>query len=57
MLVWSVLFFAIAIVAALFGFSGAASTATSIAQFIFYIFAILLAISLVASFLKSARRR
>ncbi len=57
MLAWSLIFFAIAIVAALFGFGGAAGTATSIAQFLFYIFAILLALSLVASFLKSVRRR
>ncbi|GGW87659.1 DUF1328 family protein [Alteromonas halophila] len=57
MLVWSLIFFAIAIIAALFGFGGAASTATSIAQFIFYIFAILLALSLVASFIQSARRK
>lgn len=57
MIVWSVVFFAIAIVAALFGFGGAASAATSAAQFVFYIFAVLLAISLVASFFKSIRRK
>ncbi|WP_218310644.1 DUF1328 family protein [Alteromonas antoniana] len=57
MLTWAVIFLIAAIVLAIFGFGGAAGTATAIAQFLFYIFAILLAISLVFSFFSSIRRK
>ena len=57
MLTWAVIFLIAAIILAIFGFSGAAGTATAIAQFLFYIFAILLAISLVFSFFSSIRRK
>lgn len=46
MLRWAVIFFVIAIIAALFGFGGIASTAAGIAQILFYIFLVLFLIAL-----------
>lgn len=46
MLRWSIIFFVIAIVAAIFGFTDIASGAASIAKIIFFIFLILLVGSL-----------
>lgn len=46
MLRWAVIFFVIAIIAALFGFGGIASTAVGIAQILFYIFLVLFLIAL-----------
>lgn len=57
MLTWAVIFLLLAIVLAVFGFSGAAGTATAIAQFLFYVFAILMALSIVISFFSSVRRK
>jgi len=45
MLYWSVTFFIIALVAAIFGFGGIASGAMDIAKVIFFIFLVLFAIS------------
>lgn len=47
MLKWAAIFFLIAIVAAIFGFTDIASGAASIAQVIFFIFIALLVISLI----------
>jgi len=47
MLMWVVLFFVIAFVAAIFGFTGLAVAAAGIAKIIFYIFIVLFVVSLV----------
>ena len=47
MLRWSLTFFVIAILAAIFGFGGIAGAATGIAQLLFFVFAVLLIISLI----------
>jgi uncharacterized membrane protein YtjA (UPF0391 family) len=47
MLSWSVTFFIIAIVAALFGFTGIAASAAGIAKILFFIFLILFIVSLI----------
>lgn len=46
MLSWAVTFLIIALVAALFGFGGIASGATSIAQILFFVFLVLFVVSL-----------
>jgi uncharacterized membrane protein YtjA (UPF0391 family) len=48
MLKWSVIFFIVAIIAAIFGFGGVAAGAVSIAKILFFIFVVLFVISLVA---------
>lgn len=53
MLYYAVVFFVIALVAALFGFGGIASGAASIAQILFFVFIVLA----VASFLFGLTRR
>jgi uncharacterized membrane protein YtjA (UPF0391 family) len=45
MLKWSVIFFVIAIIAAIFGFSGIAEGAASIAQILFFVFLALFVIA------------
>ena len=54
MLKWSVIFFLIAIVAAIFGFTDIAAGAAAIAKIIFFIFLVLMIVTLVlgASILK-----
>ncbi len=46
MLRWAIIFFVIALIAAVFGFGGIAATASGIAQILFYIFLILFIIAL-----------
>lgn len=46
MLTWSIVFLIIAIVAALFGFTGIAGTAVGFAKILFFIFLVLFVISL-----------
>jgi uncharacterized membrane protein YtjA (UPF0391 family) len=48
MLYWAVVFFIIAVVAAVFGFGGIASASAGIAQIIFFVFVGLLVLTLVA---------
>jgi len=55
MLHWAVVFFVLALVAGLFGFTGIAATAVGIAQILFYIFLVIFFITLVFS-LFSGRR-
>ena len=50
MLTWSIIFFSIALLAALFGFGGIASSAAGVAQVLFFIFLIAFAISLIAAY-------
>lgn len=47
MLRWTVIFFIVAIVAAVFGFGGVAAGAVSIGKILFFIFIILFLISLI----------
>ena len=47
MLRWSLIFFVVAIIAALFGFGGIAEGAAAIAKTLFYIFAVLFVLALV----------
>jgi len=52
MLQWALMFLVIALVAALFGFGGIASSATGIAQILFFIFIVLFVVSLLANALR-----
>ena len=52
MLYWALMFLVVALVAALFGFGGIASTATGIAQILFVIALVLFLITLVANFMR-----
>jgi len=54
MLRWALIFFVIALVAAVFGFLGIASAAVSIARLLFYIFLILFLVSLLGGLLRRA---
>ena len=47
MLYWAVVFLVVAIIAGLFGFGGIASASVGIAQILFWIFLVLLLVSLV----------
>ncbi|MFC3229269.1 DUF1328 domain-containing protein [Marinibaculum pumilum] len=57
MLGWALGFFILALIAALFGFGGIASASAGIAQILFFIFLVLLAISLIAHLFRGAARR
>jgi len=52
MLRYAVIFFIIAIVAAVFGFGGIAAGATEIAKILFFVFVVLFVISLVAGLIR-----
>jgi uncharacterized membrane protein YtjA (UPF0391 family) len=52
MLYWALMFLVVALVAALFGFGGIASTATGIAQVLFVIALVMFLITLVANFMR-----
>jgi uncharacterized membrane protein YtjA (UPF0391 family) len=52
MLRFAILFYVIAIIAALFGFGGIAAGATEIAKILFFVFLVLFIVSLVAGLLK-----
>jgi uncharacterized membrane protein YtjA (UPF0391 family) len=47
MLSWALIFFVVAIVAAIFGFGGIASASAGIAQILFFIFLVLFVVSLI----------
>ncbi|WP_428663450.1 DUF1328 domain-containing protein [Reyranella sp.] len=55
MLYWALMFLVVALVAAVFGFGGIASTATGIAQVLFVIAIIMFAVSLFAGFMRRNR--
>ncbi len=55
MLYWAVIFLVIALISALFGFGGIASASAGIAQILFFVFLVLLAISLVMYFVRGRR--
>lgn len=52
MLGWAIGFLAIALLAALFGFGGIASTSAGIAQILFFIFIVMFVVSIVMSLLR-----
>lgn len=52
MLRWAVVFFIIAIIAAIFGFGNIAAGATDIAKILFFIFLVLFVISLIANIVR-----
>jgi len=54
-LYWALVFFVIAIIAALFGFGGVATTAASIAQILFFVFLVIFLVALVMG--VAGRRR
>ncbi len=54
MLYWALLFFIVALVAALFGFTGIAAGAMMVARFIFFVFVVLLVIALFMHFFGNA---
>ena len=54
MLSWAVIFFVVAIVAAVFGFGGIASASAGIAQVLFFIFLALFVIALVMRLVRRA---
>ena len=56
MLSWAVIFFVLALVAAVFGFGGIASASAGIAQILFFIFLVLFAISLIARMVRGSTR-
>ena len=52
MLRYAIIFFIVAIIAAVFGFGGIAAGATEIAKILFFIFLVLFIVSLVAGMIK-----
>ena len=52
MLYYALLFFIVALIAAVFGFTGLAAGATSIARILFFVFLIFAAVSLLASLVR-----
>jgi len=55
MIRWIIIFLVIALIAAVLGFGGIAAGATEIAKIIFYIFLVLLAISVICTWLEKRR--
>ncbi len=54
MLYWALAFFLVALIAALFGFTGIAIASAGIAKILFYLFLILFLVSLVMSLARRA---
>jgi len=52
MLRYAIIFFVIAIIAAVFGFGGIAAGATEIARILFFVFLVLFVVSLVAGLIR-----
>ena len=48
MLTWAIIFFIVALIAAVLGFGGIATASAGIAQILFFVFLVLFAIALVA---------
>lgn len=47
MLSWALIFFVVAIIAAVFGFGGIATASASVAQILFFLFIVLFVVSLI----------
>jgi len=56
MLYWALMFLVVALVAAVFGFGGIASTATGIAQILFVVALVMFLVSLLANFMRRNSR-
>lgn len=54
MLRWALIFLVVALVAALFGFTGIAGVATDVAKILFYVFLAVFVISLILHLVKRA---
>jgi uncharacterized membrane protein YtjA (UPF0391 family) len=54
MLRWALIFFVVALIAAVFGFLGIAAAAVGIARILFFIFLVLFLVSLVGGLLRRA---
>ncbi len=57
MLRWALVFFVLALVAALFGFGNIAAAATGIGKILFFGFVVLAGIALIAGLLRGGRAR
>ncbi len=57
MLSWALIFFVFSLIAALFGFTGLASTTAGIAQLLFFIFLALFVVSLLTGLVRRGDRR
>ena len=55
MLNWALVFFIVAIVAAIFGFGGIAAGATTIAQVLFFVFLAVFLVSLITGLMRRRR--
>lgn len=55
MLYWALIFFVLALIAGLFGFTGIAAASSSIAQILFFIFLAVFVISLIAHLITGRR--
>lgn len=55
MLYWAVVFFIVAVIAAVFGFGGIAAGATTIAQVLFFIFLVVFLVSLITGLARRNR--
>jgi uncharacterized membrane protein YtjA (UPF0391 family) len=56
MLNWALIFLAVALAAAVFGFGGIASASAGIAQILFFVFLALFAVTLIANLVRRASR-
>ena len=54
MLKWALIFFVVAIIAAVFGFGGIASASAGIAQILFFVFIVLFLVALVGNFMRKS---
>jgi uncharacterized membrane protein YtjA (UPF0391 family) len=57
MLRWALAFFIVALLAAVFGFGGIAAASAGIAKFLFFVFVVLFAISLIMGLTTRSRVR
>lgn len=55
MLSWALIFFVVAIIAAVFGFGGIASASAGFAQILFFIFLLLFVVSLIMGMARGGR--
>lgn len=57
MLRWALIFFIVAVVAALFGFTNIAAASATVARFLFFVFVVLFLLVLIANFFRKGRRK
>lgn len=56
MLMWSIVFLIVALIAAVFGFGGIAEASADVAQILFFVFLVLFVIGLVAHLMRRSSR-